>query len=69
MVKLAKNAGKTYIVTNAAEGWVQLSAKRFLPRVYAELSNDVVIVSARARYEKKFKNVSKWKVEAFLDTL
>jgi hypothetical protein len=69
MVKLAKNAGKTYIVTNAAEGWVELSAKRFLPKVYKELLADVVIISARTRYEKKYRNVSKWKVEAFLDTL
>ena len=28
----SKKRGKTYIVTNAAEGWVELSARRFMPK-------------------------------------
>jgi hypothetical protein len=56
-------------VTNAAEGWVELSAKRFLPKVNHEIATDVTIISARARYEKLFpRNFQKWKVEAFLET-
>jgi hypothetical protein len=56
-------------VTNAAEGWVELSAKRFLPKVNQEIATDVTIISARARYEKLFpRNFQKWKVEAFLET-
>ena len=33
LIQLSKKLGKVYIVTNAAEGWVELSAKRFLPLV------------------------------------
>jgi len=55
-------------VTNAAQGWVEMSAKRFLPQVYSEL-NDILIISARTKYEKLYpKNYQKWKVEAFLET-
>lgn len=57
-------------MTNAAEGWVELSARRFLPLVNAELSSNITIISARTRYEKLFpRNYQKWKVEAFLETL
>lgn len=57
-----------YIVTNAAQGWVELSAKRFLPQVNAELK-DIEIISARTRYEKLYpRNYQKWKVEAFMET-
>ena len=60
--------GKVYIVTNAAQGWVELSAKRFLPKVNSELV-DIEIISARTKYEKLYpKNYQKWKVEAFLET-
>ena len=60
--------GKVYIVTNAAQGWVELSAKRFLPKVNRELV-DIEIISARTKYEKLYpKNYQKWKVEAFLET-
>ena len=37
MLKQAKTYGKVYIVTNAAEGWVEQSAVRFLPKVNREL--------------------------------
>lgn len=56
-------------MTNAAEGWVQLSAARFLPRVFEEIKTDVTIISARTRYEKLYpRNYQKWKVQAFLET-
>ena len=59
----AKQFGRVYIVTNAAEGWVQLSAHRFLPKVYQTLLNDVTIISARTKYEKLYpRNYQKWKV-------
>jgi hypothetical protein len=34
ILQKSKEFGKTYIVTNAAEGWVELSARRFLPKVF-----------------------------------
>ncbi len=58
----------TYIITNAAEGWVQMSAKRFLPRVYAELKQDVTIISARTKFEKLYPHdYHAWNIRAFLE--
>lgn len=39
LLKLAKQLAPdmTFIITNAAEGWVEMSSKRFLPRVCQEL--------------------------------
>lgn len=59
----AKTFGKVYIVTNAAQGWVELSAHRFLPKVYQTLQSDMTIISARTKYEKMYpRNYQKWKV-------
>lgn len=44
----------TYIITNAAEGWVEISAKRFLPKVSKLIKEDVTIISARTKYENRF---------------
>lgn len=68
LIRKSKTYGKTYIVTNAAEGWVELSAKRFLPKTLLELK-DVCVISARTKYDKLFPGqYQKWKVEAFLET-
>jgi hypothetical protein len=40
------------IITNAAEGWVEMSSSRFLPLVAKEIENDIFIISARTKYEK-----------------
>lgn len=70
ILQQSKTLGRNYIVTNAAEGWVELSAKRFLPRVWQELQRDISIISARTKYEKLYpRNYQKWKVEAFLETM
>ena len=42
--------GDTYLITNAAKGWIEHSAQRFLPKTY-ELLSQVTIVSARTEYE------------------
>ena len=56
-------------MTNAAEGWCELSADRFLPKVNKVLQSDITIISARTKYEKLYpKDYQKWKVEAFLET-
>jgi len=44
--------GETYIITNAAPGWVEYSAKRFYPNV-STILNKIKIVSARGEFEKK----------------
>jgi hypothetical protein len=38
--------GKTYIITNAGEGWVEYSAKKFLPSL-VQILNKIEIISAR----------------------
>jgi hypothetical protein len=50
-LKAAKMMGFTYIITNAAEGWVEASAEKFLPRVFEELEKGITIISARSKYE------------------
>jgi hypothetical protein len=69
ILKKAIQKGETYIITNAAPGWVEYSANRFYPEV-AKLLGEVTIVSARGEYEKKFPGDSRqWKILAFLETL
>lgn len=69
ILKQAISKGDTYIITNAAPGWVEYSANRFYPEV-AKYLNKVTIVSARGEYEKKFPGDSRqWKILAFLETL
>jgi hypothetical protein len=33
ILKQAKELGMVFIITNAAEGWVEMSSQRFLPKV------------------------------------
>jgi len=49
----SKRRGKTYIVTNAAEGWVELSARRFMPKTNEQLEG-ITVISARTKYEKLY---------------
>lgn len=57
--------GQTYIVTNAAEGWVQFSSKKYMPSVYEALKK-VEVISARSLYEGLYPGDSyEWKIQAF----
>jgi len=61
ILKLAVAKGDTYIITNAAPGWVEYSCERFYPEVF-EILNKVTIVSARGEYEKMYPGDSRqWK--------
>jgi len=63
------NFGDVNIVTNAENGWVQLSAKKFLPGVVPVL-DQVKVVSARSTYEMMFPDAPvKWKFCAFQEKL
>ena len=65
---MAVSNGKTFIITNAAEGWVQFSARKFMPLVVPILEK-ITIISARTKYEPHFPgDVTKWKLHAFLET-
>jgi len=56
-------------VTNAETGWVQLSAKKFLPGVVSVL-DQVKVLSARSTYETMFPDAPvKWKFCAFQERL
>jgi hypothetical protein len=67
IINLAIAKGDTYIITNAAPGWVEYSAERFYPEVKAIL-HKVTIVSARGEYEKLYPGDSRqWKIQAFLE--
>ncbi len=59
--------GSTFIVTNAAPGWVEYSTSIFYPSV-KNLLNKISIISARGEYEKMYPNDScMWKNMAFLN--
>jgi hypothetical protein len=65
---LAKENGKVMIITNAADGWVELSAQRFLPKTFEVLRTDIEIVSARSKFERELPGqYHEWKARAFLE--
>jgi hypothetical protein len=72
VIKILQEAlasGVVKIVTNAEEGWIQLSGSRFMPRLTKFLEQtDVKLVSARTTYEAAYPNApSSWKIAAFAD--
>lgn len=60
--------GSVRIITNAETGWVELSGKKFLPRVIDFIERKGIrVVSARSSYEGDFPDSpSDWKVQAFV---
>jgi hypothetical protein len=69
LLDLALSKSDTYIITNAAPGWVQYSAKQFYPSVLPLLKR-THIISARGEFEGKFPNDGRqWKIMAFLNIL
>eukprot|EP00405_Crypthecodinium_cohnii_P020764 CAMPEP_0206481064 /NCGR_PEP_ID=MMETSP0324_2-20121206/37871_1 /ASSEMBLY_ACC=CAM_ASM_000836 /TAXON_ID=2866 /ORGANISM="Crypthecodinium cohnii, Strain Seligo" /LENGTH=326 /DNA_ID=CAMNT_0053958379 /DNA_START=62 /DNA_END=1043 /DNA_ORIENTATION=+ len=67
LLEAALEEGQTFIVTNASDGWVQQSARLYLPELLPILSK-IPIISARSRFEDLWpKNPEEWKVQAFLE--
>jgi hypothetical protein len=67
LLTIAISKGDVYIITNAGEGWVEFSAKKYYPKIL-DLLTKIEVISAREVYEKKFPDDSKrWKVESFLN--
>ncbi len=72
LLKKSVSLGTTYIITNAGQGWVELSSGRFLPLLHKQLlsnskANGINVISARALYEKQMPNGFKeWKHRTFL---
>lgn len=50
VLRTAKRLGRVVVVTNAEAGWVELSGRRFVPKVMRELEG-VSVVSARSTFE------------------
>ena len=50
ILKMSIDNARTYIITNAGEGWVQYSAEKFMPTL-VPLLEKITIISARAKYE------------------
>jgi hypothetical protein len=68
MLEVSVSFGKTYIITNAQEGWVEFSCKKFMPECL-EILQKVTIISARAKYESLYPtDVPQWKINTFLET-
>ena len=52
LLTMSMGLGMTMIITNAADGWVEISAQRFLPLTWQVLTKGKIeIVSARSRFE------------------
>ena len=72
LLKKSVSLGPTYIITNAGQGWVELSSGRFLPLLHKQLimnsrQNGINVISARALFEKQMPNGFKeWKHRTFL---
>lgn len=65
LLECASRVGRVVIITNAETGWVELSCRKFMPRVLPLLEN-LKVVSARSTYECFFPDSpSDWKVQAF----
>jgi len=65
VLNYAISNGDTYIITNAASGWVEYSTRMFFPSVLSLLSK-IIIISARSWFEKEFpKNSKMWKLSCF----
>ncbi len=61
--------GVVKVITNAEEGWVELSGSRFMPKLtnFIQMTG-IKIVSARTSYEAEFPDSpSSWKTAAFVN--
>lgn len=68
LLETATSFGKTYIITNAEEGWVAYTGMMFLPKSYKIIQEKIEVISARNKYQEKYpEDTYRWKVESFLD--
>jgi len=63
-LELAVHSGKVVVVTNAEQGWLEKTCRKFMPSLVSLLKT-VDIVSARSTYKSMAKAPSKWKQLAF----
>lgn len=68
ILKTSLRHGVVKIVTNAEEGWIELSGGRFMPKLTSYLLDNpaIKLVSARTQFEVDYPdNPSSWKIAAF----
>merc|ERR1712087_117290 len=64
-LSVAKRHGNVVLVTNAEEGWIELSSQKFVPALVPVLA-DIKILSARSTYEHQgLRSPFEWKFLAF----
>lgn len=63
-MQLAETLGKVVIVTNAEQGWIEMSCTKFTPSLVSLLKT-VDMVSARTTFESCSSEPSEWKRMAF----
>jgi hypothetical protein len=69
LMERALACGNVVIITNAETGWVELSCKKFMPRVQSFLTR-VKVLSARSTFESLYPDSpSDWKVQAFFQEI
>jgi len=73
LLKKSKEIGEVFIVTNAMKGWVEESARFYLPNTSSELSG-IRILSARTTFQPKYpefitENFKLWKYMMFQDII
>ena len=69
VLKKTTECGDVYIITNAAPGWVEFSAKKYYPSASQYLGK-VEVISARGKYDRIYPGDSRqWKLHAFIDSL
>ncbi|CAD8163837.1 unnamed protein product [Paramecium octaurelia] len=69
LLEKASQVGDVFIITNAAQGWVEYSSKLYMNKVFQVIfDKKIVVISARHGYEEMFPgDCGKWKIEAFKD--
>jgi len=65
---MAMRYGRVVIVTNAADGWVEMSCAAFMPGL-RPLLDDIDIISARSSYASPGDGPAEWKRRAFADVI
>jgi len=68
LITRAAKLGRVVIVTNANEGWVELSCQAFMPKLLPLISNFSVI-SAQDRYKHITPSPMEWKRRTFEDVV
>jgi len=63
-LQIAMGLGKVIIITNAEQGWIEMSCTKFTPSL-ASLLRSISMVSARSSFEQYTKSASEWKRMAF----